>query len=158
MADKKKGFFAEFKEFISRGNVVDMAVGVVVGGAFTSIVNSLAKGIILPAVGALFGGINFSELKFVIKAADEAAGTPEAAILYGEFIQNIVNFLLVSLVVFCFVRAINAFRRRMEEAKKAEEEAAKPAEPATPPPPPPTPEDILLLREIRDMLKENEKK
>lgn len=144
MAKDKKGFFAEFKEFMSRGNVVDMAVGVVVGGAFTSIVNSLAKDIILPAVGAIFGGINFTDLKLVVKAATETE--PEAAILYGQFIQNVVNFLLVSFVVFTFVRIINKLRRKKEEPK-----------PKTPEAPPPTPEDILLLREIRDSLKNSDK-
>lgn len=138
---EKKGFVAEFKEFISRGSVVDLATGVIVGGAFTSIVNSLVNDIIMPTIGLLFGGIDFTSLRYVITPATETAA--EAAICYGNFIQSIVNFLLIALTIFCVIKAINSLHRKKEEA---------PAEPPKPS------EDILLLREIRDSLqKQNQK-
>lgn len=133
---KLKGFFGEFKEFISRGSVIDLAVGIIVGGAFTSIVNSLVNDIVMPFVGWLIGGIDFSDLKLVITPATEE--TAEAAIRYGSFIQNVVNFLLVAFVVFLMIRIINKFRRKKAEAPKA--------------PPAPSREE-LLLTEIRDLLK-----
>ena len=132
---------AEFKKFISCGNVVDMAVGVVVGGAFTGIVNSLVKDVIMPIIGMLFGGIDFTGLKYVITPAE--GDVAEAAIYYGNFIQNIVNFLLVAFAIFIVIKAMNSFH------KKKEEEAAPP------PPPPADPDDVVLLREIRDLLKKD---
>ena len=135
-----KKFFSEFKAFISRGNVIDLAVGVIIGSAFTAIVNSLVKDMVMPFVGWLFGGINFTDLKIVFAEATET--TPEAAVYYGNFIQNVVNFILIAFVVFIFVKIINALRN----AKKKEEEA-KPAEPPKPS------EEVLLLTEIRDLLK-----
>ena len=138
---KTKGFIAEFKEFISRGSVVDLAVGVIIGGAFTTIVNSLVNDIVMPVIGLIIGGIDFTSLKYTLPIANED-GTA-AAICYGNFIQNVVNFLLIAFVIFCVVKFINGLRRKEEE--KAEEPAA-PAEPS---------EDILLLREIRDSLKDN---
>lgn len=138
--EKTKGFIAEFKKFISRGNVVDMAVGVVVGGAFTGIVNSLVKDIIMPMIGMLFGGIDFTSLKYVITPAE--GDVAEAAIYYGNFIQNIVNFLLVAFAIFIVIKAMNSFHKKKEEA-------------APPPPPPADPDDVVLLREIRDLLKKD---
>ena len=135
---KKKGIIAEFKEFISRGNVIDLAVGVVMGSAFTAIVTSLVNDIIMPAVGVLFGGIDFTSLRLVIREATET--TEEAAICYGNFIQAVVNFLLIAMVIFLVIKGMNAFKRKKEEAV----EEAKPAEPS---------EEVLLLREIRDSLK-----
>ena len=138
---EKKGIVAEFKEFITRGNVMDMAVGIIIGGAFTAIVTSLVNDLLMPVIGALFGGIDFSTLKYVIRAADEAAGIEEAAIKYGSFIQAIVNFLLIALVIFFIVKAMNTFRRKKEE-------------PAPAPAPDPEPsEEVKLLTEIRDALK-----
>ena len=138
---EKKGIVAEFKEFITRGNVMDMAVGIIIGGAFTAIVTSLVNDLLMPVIGALFGGIDFSTLKYVIRAADEAAGIEEAAIKYGSFIQAIVNFLLIALVIFFLVKAMNKFRRKKEE-------------PAPAPAPDPEPsEEVKLLTEIRDALK-----
>lgn len=133
---EKKGFFAEFREFISRGNVMDMAVGVVVGGAFTSIVNSLVNDIIMPLVGLLIGKVNFSGLKVVFREATDT--TEEAALYYGNFIQQIVNFLLVALALFLVIRAVNNARRKKEEAPAA---APQPSE------------EVQLLTEIRDELK-----
>ena len=138
----KKGFVQEFKTFISRGNVVDMAVGVIIGSAFTKIVNSLVNDVIMPMLGVITGGVNFADLKYVITPGTEEVA--EVAVKYGQFIQNIIDFLLIAIVVFVMVKMINKMR---DAAKKKEEE--KPAEPVAPP----TPEDILLLREIRDSLK-----
>lgn len=107
---KTKGFINEFKEFISRGNVIDMAVGIIVGTAFTAIVNSLVADVIMPAIGWLLGGINFTELKYVITPA--VGDTAEAAIRYGVFIQKIVDFLIIAFVVFLMVKLINSFRRK----------------------------------------------
>lgn len=139
--EKKKGFWAEFKEFISRGNVVDMAVGIIVGSAFTGIVNSVVNQVVMPFIGWIIGGINFSDFKIVLEAA--AGDTPEVAILYGSFLQQVINFLIISFVVFCTVKGINRFRRKKEEAPKA---------PAAPP------ADVVLLTEIRDLLKAQDSK
>ncbi|MBP1551513.1 MAG: large-conductance mechanosensitive channel protein MscL [Oscillospiraceae bacterium] len=139
-----KKFMDEFKAFISRGNVVDMAVGVIVGSAFTAIVNSLVKDVVTPFIGVLTGGVDFTQMKYVITPA--VGETPEVAILYGNFIQAIINFLIIAFVVFCMVKMINSMRAKMEESKKKEEEAA-PAEPPKPS------EEVLLLTEIRDLLK-----
>lgn len=147
MADeKKKGIIAEFKEFIARGNVVDMAVGIIMGGAFTPIVNSLVNDIVMPGIGLVVGKMNFSDLKIVLQqgvAADEAAGiaeVAEVAINYGNFIQVIINFLIVSFCVFMLVKGINKLRRKKEEPPKKPE------------PPKPSNEEVLLT-EIRDLLK-----
>ena len=122
----------EFKEFISRGNVMDMAVGIIIGGAFTAIVSSLVADIITPIIGMLMGGINFSELAVTVGSAQ---------LTYGNFIQAVINFLLVAWVLFMIVKAMNKMKRKEEE---------KPAEPEAPAEPP---EDIVLQREIRDSLK-----
>lgn len=132
---KTKGFISEFKEFISRGSVVDLAVGVIIGTAFTAIVTSLVNDIIMPAIGILFGGVDFTSLKYVVTPA--SGDMAEAAIYYGNFIQAIVNFLLIAFVIFTVVKTINRFH------KKKEEPASEPA---------PASEEILLLREIRDLL------
>ena len=138
---EKKGIVSEFKAFITRGNVMDMAVGIIIGGAFTAIVQSLVNDLLMPVIGALFGGIDFSTLKYVIRAADESAGIEEAAIKYGSFIQAIVNFLLIAIVIFLLVRGLNKLRRKKEE-------------PAPEPAPDPEPsEEVKLLTEIRDALK-----
>ena len=131
-------FVNEFREFISRGNVVDLAVGVIIGSSFTAIVNSLVNDIFMPFIGMILGKIDFTGLKYVITPASE--GVEEAAIYYGNFIQNAVNFLIVAFVLFLMVKAMNKFNRKKEEA---------PAEPAAPA------EDVVLLTEIRDLLKDN---
>ena len=128
-----KKFVSEFKEFISRGNVLDMAVGVVIGGAFTAIVTALVDNIITPLIGVLVGGLDFTGLSVKVG---------EATIGYGAFIQAVINFLLISFVIFCVIRSFNKL------AKKKEEEPAAPAAPA---------EDVVLLREIRDLLANQEK-
>ena len=128
-----KAFINEFKEFINKGSVMDMAVGVVIGGAFTAIVTSLVDDVIMPVVGILVGGINVSDLSVVV-------GT--ATLKYGVFLQNVINFLIVAFVVFCVIKALNKMK---DKFTKKQEEA--PAEPE------PVPEDIQLLTEIRDLLK-----
>ena len=157
--DKKKGGIAEFKEFISKGNVVDMAVGVIIGSAFTAIVNSLVADIFTPIIGIIIGGIDFASLSFKIPDTeiDGKVITQGAELTYGNFIQSIITFLLTAVCVFIFVKVINAVRNggAIFKKKKAAEEAAaaeaakaeeeKPAEP-----PKPTQEE--LLAEIRDLL------
>ena len=110
---EKKGFVQEFKTFISRGNVVDMAVGVIIGSAFTKIVNSLVNDVLMPALGVLTGGVNFADLKFVITPATEEVA--EVAIKYGVFVQNIIDFLLIAIVVFVMVKMINKIREMGKE-------------------------------------------
>ena len=146
--------FKEFKEFISKGNVIDMAVGLVTGSAFTSIVSSLVNDVIMPAIGVIVGGLNFTDLKIVLKKGVPATETTEAiaevTLNYGNFIQAVVNFLIVAFVIFLVVKAMNKMREAAEKLtkKQAEEVAAaeekKPEEPAA---------DIVLLTEIRDLLK-----
>lgn len=145
--DKKKGIVAEFKEFIARGNVVDMAVGVIIGGAFTSIVNSLVTDIFTPFLGMILAGINFSDLGVTIPWGNRPY------INFGSFIQSIITFLLTAICVFAIVKVINAVRNNTFGRKKKEE---APAEPAPEPVPEPTKEE-LLLAEIRDLLKEQNK-
>lgn len=139
----------EFKKFVMRGNVLDMAVGVIVGGAFGKIVTSLVNDLLMPVIGALFGGGDFKALKIVLSPAvlDEAGEVvkAEAAITYGNFIQTIVDFLIVAFCIFLVVKAVN---KATELAKKKEEEPA----PAPEEPKGPTQEE--LLTEIRDLLKE----
>ncbi|MCM1328175.1 MAG: large-conductance mechanosensitive channel protein MscL [Ruminococcus sp.] len=142
---------AEFKEFISKGNVVDMAVGVIIGSAFTAIVNSLVADIFTPIIGIIIGGIDFASLSFKIPDTeiDGKVITQGAELTYGNFIQSIITFLLTAACVFIFVKVINAVRNGAFLKKKKAEEEAKAEEPA-PQPPKPTQEE--LLAEIRDLL------
>lgn len=144
---EKKGFIGEFKEFIARGNVMDMAVGVIIGGAFGKISTSLVNDIIMPLISMLTGGIDFSAWKLVLKPAivDAATGaevTAAVSVNYGVFIATILDFLIVAFAIFCVIKAINAMRRKKEEAP-APEPAAEP-EPSA---------EEKLLTEIRDLLK-----
>jgi len=132
------GFMKEFKEFAMRGSVVDLAVGVVIGGAFGKIVTSLVNDVIMPPIGYLTGGIDFSEMKYVIQPADEANEIAETAIMYGNFINVIIEFLIIAFCIFLVIKGINALKRKEEEAPAA--------------PPEPTKEEVLLT-EIRDLLK-----
>lgn len=149
---EKKSIFTQFKEFISRGNVLDMAVGVVVGGAFTKIVNSLVSDLLMPALGMVTGKIDLGDLKVVLAPAVlDGTGevvTEELAIRYGLFIDAIVNFILIAAAVFAVVKIAGTIRDKAEARKKAEEEAA----PAPAPEPAPDPQ-LVLLTEIRDLLK-----
>lgn len=124
----------EFKKFAMRGNVFDLAIGVVIGGAFGKIVSSLVNDIIMPIIGLIIGGINFTHLKFVIGKNGDA----ELAITYGAFIQTVMDFLIISFSIFLIVKAINSFKKKEEEKEEA---------------PTPSKEEILLT-EIRDILKE----
>jgi large conductance mechanosensitive channel len=135
------GMIKEFKEFAMKGNVVDLAVGVIIGGAFGKIVGSLVDDIIMPPIGYLTGGVDFSKLKIVIKAADEANKVAEVAIKYGNFINILIQFIIIAFCIFLIIKSINTL--------KAKEEAA-PAPPAAPTEPSST--DKLLM-EIRDSLK-----
>ena len=137
-----KKFFGEFKEFVSKGNVIDLAVGVVIGGAFGKIVSSLVDNIIMPLVGLIIGGVDFSSLSVTVKGA---------SIKYGLFIQNVVDFLIVALCIFIFIKAINSLDKKVKSKVKKEEEKKK-EEPAKP-----TKEEELLT-EIRDLLKKESKK
>lgn len=132
-----KKFFSEFKAFIARGDVLSMAIGIIIGSTFTAIVNSLVKDIITPLIGVILGGIDFSGMSVTIG---------DSVILFGSFIQAVINFLLTAFVLFLVVKAVNAMKAAAEKKAKEEEEA-KPAAPA------PTPADIVLLTEIRDLLK-----
>jgi large conductance mechanosensitive channel len=133
--------FEEFRKFAMRGSVIDLAVGVVIGASFTAIVNSLVKDIILPPIGLVLGGIDFSNFFVVIKGSHaittlkEAQSTGAVTINYGMFLGDILNFLIIAFVLFLVVRQIN----RLTQPKAL--------------PPPPTPEDVAILREIRDLLK-----
>lgn len=132
------GMMTEFNEFAMRGNVVDLAVGVVIGAAFGKIVTALVDKVIMPPIGLLIGGVDFAKLGIVLKEATvDAAGNevPAVVLAYGEFINAIIQFIIVAFAIFLVVKAINRMHRKPEEA---------PAEPA---------EDVLLLREIRDSLK-----
>jgi large conductance mechanosensitive channel len=129
--------FSEFRAFISRGNVVDLAVGVIIGAAFGKIVTSLVEQVVMPPIGLLIGAVDFSDLKLVLKPADEAAKQAEVAISYGAFINTCIQFLIVAFAVFLLVKLVNSLRRA---------EAAAPADP-----PAPTPSEKLLT-EIRDLL------
>ena len=130
--------FKEFKDFISKGNVMDLAVGVIIGAAFGKIVTSLVDDMIMPILGIILGKINFSSLKFVIAPA--SGDTPEVAVLYGSFIQNIVNFLIMAFVIFLMVKFVNKLRKPASEAVEEVTEVI------------PTKEETLLA-EIRDILK-----
>ena len=138
-----KKFFQEFKEFAMKGNVVDMAVGVIIGAAFGKIVTSLVNDIIMPGIGVLTGGTNFSEYKFVIKQAvmdGETIITPEAAITWGAFVQTIVDFIIVAFCIFMAIKVVNRMKRKKEEAPAPEAPAG--------------PSQEELLTEIRDLLKQ----
>lgn len=113
------GILTEFKTFIARGNVIDLAVGVVIGGAFGKIVDSLVNNIIMPIVGFITGGIDFSDMKLVLKAADEVAKTPEVAIGYGLFINSIITFFIIAAAIFALVKVVNKIRTPAEEAPAA---------------------------------------
>lgn len=144
----------EFKKFILRGNVIDLAVGLVIGTAFNAIVQSLVKDIIMPFVGYITAGVNFTELKIMlaeVEMAGEEVLKPEVAITYGNLIQVIIQFLIVALVIFFIVKGINHMRDAAE--KRMRRDAGLPEEaPAADAPP----ADVVLLTEIRDLLKKDQ--
>ncbi|QNN45790.1 large-conductance mechanosensitive channel protein MscL [Thermomonas brevis] len=135
------GMMTEFREFAMRGNVIDLAVGVVIGGAFGKIVTALVDKVIMPPIGLLIGGVDFSKLAITLKAASvDAAGqeVPAVVLAYGEFINAVIQFVIVAFAIFMVVKGINKLHRKPEDAPAA------PAEPS---------EEILLLRDIRDSLR-----
>lgn len=132
------GFFSEFKEFASKGNVVDLAVGVIIGGAFGKIVNSMVNDVLMPPLGMLLGGINFTEFGITLK--DKVGDTPAVILKYGSFIQNVFDFLILAFCIFLMIKSINALKRKQEEM------------PAPAAPPEPNAQEKLLT-EIRDLLK-----
>ncbi len=139
------GFMSEFKEFAVKGNAVDMAVGVIIGGAFGKIVASLVKDVVMPVIGMLIGGVDFKNLYLNLGStayesmeAAEKAGAP--LVKYGLFINTVIDFLIIALAIFVAIKAVN----RLKRDDTPEPEAA----------PAPDPEDVLLLREIRDLLKQ----
>jgi large conductance mechanosensitive channel len=134
----------EFQEFIAKGNVMDLAVGVIIGGAFGLIVNSLVGDIIMPIVGAVFGGFDFSNYFFALSSSVTAESLEEArkqgaVFAYGAFLTVLINFLILAWIIFLMVKMVNNLRRRLEKEK--------PAAPAAPPPP-----EVALLTDIRDLL------
>jgi large conductance mechanosensitive channel len=130
----------EFKDFIMKGNVLDLAVAVIIAGAFGAIVTSFTNDILMPPIGMALGDVDFTQLKFILQAADGDA--PEVAIRYGQFIKYIIDFIIIAFILFLIVRAYN----KANEKKKQEEAA---------PAPPPGPSEIDLLKEIRDLLQKN---
>lgn len=136
-------FLNEFKQFAMRGNVIDLAVGVIIGAAFGKITNSLVGDIIMPPIGVLVGGVNFTDLVITLKQASVSATgevIPAVTINYGSFIQTVIDFLIIAFTIFIFIKLINKLNR--QKPKEA---------PATPPTPP---ADVQLLTEIRDLLKQ----
>ncbi len=135
----------EFKTFAMRGNVMDMAVGIIIGGAFGKIVSSLVADVIMPPIGLLLGKVNFADLIVTLKRGVEATETTEAVaavtINYGKFVQTTVDFVIVAFAIFMMIKFMNRLKKKQEAA---------PAEPPAPPPPPP---EVQLLSEIRDLLK-----
>jgi large conductance mechanosensitive channel len=132
---------SEFKDFISKGNVMDLAVGVIIGGAFGKIVDSLVNDVIMPIVGKIFGGLDFSNMYIPLNGQEMGMALVEAkkagaVLAYGNFISIVLNFLILAFVIFQMVKMVNRMKKE-----------------APPPPPAPTPDDVLLLREIRDALK-----
>jgi len=133
-------FWADFKAFAVKGNMIDMAVGVIVGGAFGKVITSLVNDVLMPPLGMLIGGIDFKELKVVLNAPESGLlGTEPATINYGMFIQNVFDFFVVAMCIFLAIRVLSKLKRKEEAAP-----AAKPAE-------------VALLEEIRDLLKKQQK-
>ena len=132
------GFIKEFKEFAMRGSVIDLAVGVVIGGAFGKIVSSLVDDVIMPPIGFVTGGVDFSELKYVITQANAAAGTEEVALKYGNFINVIIQFTIIAFCIFIVIKGLNSFKKKEEVAAEVPAQLSK---------------EEALLTEIRDLLK-----
>ena len=148
--EKAKGFMGEFKAFIARGNVMDMAVGVIIGGAFGKISTSLVNDIIMPLISMLTGGIDFSNWKIVLKQAVAGAdgvidASTEVAVRYGTFLATILDFLIIAFAVFLMIKAINGFHDKLKKQEEALAEEPAPPEPSN---------EEKLLTEIRDLLKE----
>lgn len=139
VGDKATGLLGEFKQFITRGNVMDLAVGVIIGGAFSSITSSLTADVIMPIVSIFLGGVDFSSMKLILPNLFGVVTDTPNTLNYGNFLNAIITFLIMALAVFVIVKVLNTFRRKKE------------APPAAPPAPS---ADVVLLTEIRDLLKE----
>lgn len=142
----KSTFLQDFKAFAMKGNVVDMAVGVIIGGAFGKIVSSVVADLIMPPLGLLIGGVNFTDLKWIMKPAEMVDGKEIAAVTlnYGNFLQATFDFLIIAFSIFMFIKLITRLTAKKEET------------PATPPAPPAPSKEEVLLTEIRDILKEKQ--
>ena len=145
----KSTFLQDFKAFAMKGNVIDMAVGVIIGGAFGKIVSSVVADVIMPPLGLLVGGVNFTDLKWVMKPAEVVDGKEIAAVTlnYGNFLQATFDFLIIAFSIFLFIRLLTRLTTKKEAAA-----------PATPPAPPAPTKEEVLLTEIRDLLKEQKGK
>ena len=145
----KSTFLQDFKAFAMKGNVIDMAVGVIIGGAFGKIVSSVVADVIMPPLGLLVGGVNFTDLKWVMRPAEVVDGKEIAAVTlnYGNFLQATFDFLIIAFSIFLFIRLLTKLTTKKEAAA-----------PATPPAPPAPTKEEVLLTEIRDLLKEQNKK
>ena len=145
----KSTFLQDFKAFAMKGNVIDMAVGVIIGGAVGKIVSSVVADVIMPPLGLLVGGVNFTDLKWVMKPAEVVDGKEIAAVTlnYGNFLQATFDFLIIAFSIFLFIRLLTKLTTKKEAAA-----------PATPPAPPAPTKEEVLLTEIRDLLKEQNKK
>lgn len=137
-----KKLVEDFKKFAFKGNVLDMAIGVIVGGAFSKIVTSVVNDLVMPMFGAVLGGNDMADLKWVIKPADEALGVAELSIKYGSFMQTVVDFMIIALSIFVFIKIMGNVMRK-KEAQEA------------PPEPPKKEDSVVILEEIRDLLKDN---
>ncbi len=154
MATKKTSFLTEFKNFAMRGNVIDMAVGIIIGGAFGKIVSSIVTDIIMPPLGLLIGNMDFSQMHWELRAAVMDGATvikPEVTISYGVFINSIINFIIIAFAIFMVIRTINRIEAKAKELIDGKEEEA--VEEVAPPS-----KEELLLTEIRDLLKAGQEK
>ena len=139
------GIAREFRDFAMRGNVIDMAVGIIIGAAFGTIVKTMVDKVIMPPIGMVVGNVDFSDLKLILQQAttgEDGAEIAEVAIYYGEFINAVISFVIVAFCLFMVIKAMNTAMKKLEREKGPEDDAA----------PPPVNEDTLLLREIRDAL------
>ena len=140
--ERSTGFISEFRKFIARGNVLDLAVGVIIGGAFSTITSSLTADVIMPIVSIFLGGVDFSAMQIVLPNLFGTVSETPNTLNYGNFLNAVINFLIMAFVVFCIVKAFNSMHRKKEAA------------PAAPPAPPEPSNEEKLLTEIRDLLKE----
>lgn len=138
----------EFKEFIAKGSVIDLAVGVIIGGAFAKIISSLVNDVLMPVIGLIVGNMNLAELKIVFREADKAKDIPGLSMNIGLFLQTVIDFLLIALMLFLLIRFLNAFKRKKEKQEEEKREEVKREEPVTS-------EEVRLLTEIRDLLKKD---
>ena len=144
MREKSKKFITEFKEFALKGNVLDLAIGVIIGGAFNKIVSSLVNDIIMPPIGAITGGVDFKDLKYILKP--QIGDIPAVTLNYGAFIHNVVDFLIIAFSIFIFIKVVSKLNRKKEEANKEESIVEEPKLTV----------EQELLTEIRDLLKKND--